>query len=179
MVQVATSSTSLISTSVNTQSIVGAGPVWKVNTERTANANINLTGGRHEPLSMRGGWISQIDPSRQPKAPPRQAPPVGLGRAACRGLKLPRRWASAKNFLRVDNPLYLAHAVAFDRAARATSSVLSMTAWLRSRNLVPTSPAILIVFMVRINTRTPSPSRLESVGSGVSSAGRAGRSENT
>jgi hypothetical protein len=36
---------------------------------------------------------------------------------------------------------------------------------LRSRNLAPTLPAILVIFfMVRVSTRTPSPNKLESVG---------------
>src|SRR5712671_7159948 len=49
--------------------------------------------------------------------------------------------------------------------ARAMSSTRSFTLRLRSRNLAPTSPAILVIFfIVRVSTRTPSPNRLESVG---------------
>jgi Putative transposase len=48
---------------------------------------------------------------------------------------------------------------------RAISRTRSLTLRLRSRNLVPTSPAILVIFfMVRVSTRSPSPRRLESVG---------------
>ena len=51
------------------------------------------------------------------------------------------------------------------RAARAISSMRSFTLRLRSRNFVPTSPAILVIFFItRVSTRTPSPSKLESVG---------------
>src|SRR5580700_6780218 len=45
------------------------------------------------------------------------------------------------------------------------SSTLSFTLRLRSRSLVPASPTICVIFfMVRMSTRTPSPSKLESVG---------------
>ena len=41
----------------------------------------------------------------------------------------------------------------------------SFTLRLRSRSLAPASPAILVIFfIVRVSTRTPSPSKLESVG---------------
>ena len=45
------------------------------------------------------------------------------------------------------------------------SNISSFTLQLRSRSLVPAAPAIAVIFfMMRVNTRTPSPSRLESVG---------------
>jgi hypothetical protein len=51
------------------------------------------------------------------------------------------------------------------RAARAMSRTRSLTLRLRLRSLVPTSPAMAVIFFImRVSTRTPSPSRLESVG---------------
>jgi len=45
------------------------------------------------------------------------------------------------------------------------SNPRSFTLRLRSRSLAPAAPAILaIFFMMRVSTRTPSPSKLESVG---------------
>ena len=55
--------------------------------------------------------------------------------------------------------------LALERAARAMSSTCSFTVRLRSHSLAPVSPAIVVIFfMVRISTRTPSPNKLESVG---------------
>jgi hypothetical protein len=52
-----------------------------------------------------------------------------------------------------------------ERAALAISNTRSFTLRLRSRSVVPTTPAIAVIFfMIRVSTRTPSPSRLESVG---------------
>jgi len=56
-------------------------------------------------------------------------------------------------------------ALALERAARAIPSTRSLMLRLRSRRAVPAAPAIAVTFfIVRISTRTPSPSRLESVG---------------
>jgi len=53
----------------------------------------------------------------------------------------------------------------FARVARAMSSTRSLTLRLRSRSFAPTSPTIAVIFFIaRVRTRTPSPSRLESVG---------------
>jgi hypothetical protein len=55
--------------------------------------------------------------------------------------------------------------LALERAARAISSTRSFTVLRRSHNLAPASPAIVVIFfIVRISTRTPSPNKLESVG---------------
>ena len=46
------------------------------------------------------------------------------------------------------------------RAIRAISNSRSFTLRLRSRSLVPTAPTISVIFfMVRVSTRTPSPSK--------------------
>src|SRR5437762_12923390 len=51
------------------------------------------------------------------------------------------------------------------RPSDAQSDPRSFTLRLRSHSLAPVLPAILVIFfMVRISTRTPSPNKLESVG---------------
>jgi len=51
------------------------------------------------------------------------------------------------------------------RATRPISSSRNFTLRLRSRIFAPTSPAMAVIFFItRVSTRTPSPSRLESVG---------------
>ena len=52
-----------------------------------------------------------------------------------------------------------------NRATRPISSRRSFTLRVRSRSLVPTVPAIVVILrMMRVSTRTPSPSKVLSVG---------------
>src|SRR6478672_9669128 len=78
---------------------------------------------------------------------------------------LPRHPTGGIEQLTVGALEFLLALLALERAARATSSTLSFTLRLRSRSLVPASLTICVIFfMVRMSTRTPSPSKLESVG---------------
>jgi hypothetical protein len=77
---------------VNTQSIVGAGPVWKVNTERTANANINLPAGDMNLCPC------EVDFSNRSPSPAKSSAPPSPTRGAwpsccCRGLSWAERRA--------------------------------------------------------------------------------------
>src|SRR6516162_3798248 len=66
-------------------------------------------------------------------------------------------WYASASLLRLGWPLA--------RAARAISSIRSLTLRLRSRSLAPAAPAMLVIFfIVRVSTRTPSPNKLLSVG---------------